>query len=186
MATVCGALIIALSLPAAAGVKVTLRDGQVLEGREVVREESLSLLELESGTIVPLATELVIQIKLDVDEPALPRGLTLGGSRTLAGPPEGPDLPSPADQLRVLRESASRFQPGVVNPYWEPTSDWTGTPEVNNNFNPARWYRPPIDPDWKPVDSRGKDVTEFNPARWYRAPIDPTWWPTDGFARGDR
>ena len=183
---ICGALVLAVCLPAFAAVKVTLRDGRVVEGTEVEREQEFYLLRLESGSVLPLPAELVIQVELDVDEDTAPAGLTLAEPRTLAGWPGTPDLPVLADQLRVLQGSISRFRPNIIDPYWKPTSDWSNTPEINNNFNPARWYRPPIDPHWEPTNSLGQDVTRFNPVRWYRAPIDSTWWPTDGFARRDR
>jgi hypothetical protein len=179
------ALLLVGSLPAFADVKVTFRDGKVLEGRGVKQEHGLYLLELDTGNVLPIPTELVIQVELMVDEEPIPTGLTKAEPEILAGPPDGIELPTLADQLRVLRDSTSIFRPNIIDPYWQPTSDWKNTPEVNNNFNPARWYQAPIDPTWTPVDSRGEDVTNFNPARWFRAPIDSTWWPTDGFARRD-
>jgi hypothetical protein len=213
----CGILILAVCLPALAGVRVTLRDGRVLEGREIDRDQALYLLQLESGTVLSLPAALVIQVEVLVEEPetagdaagavagedrpgpsesersassgradGLPGGLTTAEPRTLAGLPGAPRLPTLSEQLRVLRDSAARFQPGVISPYWKPTSDWADTPEINNNFNPARWYQAPIDPNWRPTNSLGDDVTQFNPTHWYQAPIDPTWWPTDGFAERDR
>jgi hypothetical protein len=180
------AILVVACLPAFAGVKVTFRDGKVLEGRDIKQEHGLYLLELDTGNVFPIPTELVIQVELLVDEETIPTGLTKAEPETLAGPPDGIELPTLADQLRVLRDSTSIFRPNIIDPYWQPTSDWNNTPEVNNNFNPARWYQPPIDPTWTPVNSLGKDVTEFNPARWYRAPIDSTWRPTDGLAWRDR
>jgi hypothetical protein len=180
------AVLVVACLPAVPGVKVTFRDGKILEGREVKQKDGLYFLELETGNVLPIPTELVIQVELMVDEESIPTGLTKAEPETLAGPPRGIDLPTLTDQLRVMRDSTSRFRPNIIDPYWQPTSDWSNTPEINNNFNPARWYQPPIDPNWKPVNSLGKDVSNFNPARWYRAPIDSTWWPTDGFARRDR
>jgi hypothetical protein len=180
------AMLVVACLPAFAGVRVTFRDGKVLEGREVEQEHGLYLLELDTGNVLPIPTELVIQVELMVDEETIPRGLTKAEPETLAGLPGGAKLPTLTDQLRVLRDSTSHFRPNIIDPHWQPTSDWSNNPEVNNNFNPARWYQPPIDPSWTPVNSLGEDVTNFNPARWYRAPIDSTWWPTDGFAWRER
>ena len=51
------------------------------------------------------------------------------------------------------------------------------------DFNPVRWYQPPIDPSWTPRSAykQSGDVTQFNPAHWYRPPINPIWRPRNGF-----
>lgn len=169
------------ALPAAAGAELLLEDGQLIEGRAVQRKDALYLLELDTGGVLPVPVELVRQVRLTGDDDPVPGGLQPAEPQTLAGRPGGPALPSPHEQVEVLGDG-SRFQRNVIDPHWQPTSDWRMDPELNN-FNPARWYKAPIDSTWHPRSAyrASTDVTQFNPARWYASPIDPTWWPTDGF-----
>ena len=166
--------------PATAGVKLLLEDGQVIEGRSMERKESMYLLTLETGNVLPIPAPLVAKIEWTED------GLTKTEPETLAGDPEAAKLPTLTEQMQVLKASTSVFRPSVINPNWVPVSDWDLDPQRGNNFHPVHWYRPPIDPHWKPTSSLGEDMSNFNPVRWYRAPIDPTWRPTDGFASKDR
>ena len=177
-----------LAPPVAAGAELVLADGPVLSGVSVERKEGFYLLALETEDVLPVPVELVDELRLTGEDDPPASGVRDDGPEVLAGPPAGgTDLPGPAEQLRVLRESTARFRENLVDPYWRPESDWRNDPSLNN-FNPSRWYRPPIDPEWKfsSVFKQSDDRTEFNPARWYRAPIDATWWPSDGFQRSSR
>jgi hypothetical protein len=166
--------------PSAADVTLELEDGQRIEGRSFERNEGFYYLTLENGNVLPVPQELVRAVR--PAKPPAPTGLVLAEPRTLAGALDGqPVLPSYADQVRVLQDSTSVFRRNIIDPFWQPTSDWDND-LAQNDFHPVHWYRPPIDPQWTPTSGLGRDVTEFNPARWYRAPIDPTWWPEDGFA----
>ena len=173
--------LVAVWHPAAAGVKLILEDGQAIEGRSVERTESMYLLTLHTDNVLPIPAPLVAQVKWSAED-----GLTKAEPQTLAGNPAMARLTTLTEQMRVLQDNTSVFQPGVIDPTWVPVSDWVLDPERGNNFHPVHWYRPPIDPHWEPTSSLGEDVSNFNPVRWYRAPIDPTWWPTDGFAARDR
>ena len=172
-------LLILLSLPSTAEVKLVLEDGTELVGRSVKRDGSLYLLQQVGENVLSVPVELVAEV---VEERPAPTGIKLAEPETLVGPPDGINLPTVDEQTAVLLGSRSVFRKGVIDPTWVPTSDWDPDPR-RNNFNPARWYQPPIDPSWTPVSGLGEDVTEFNPARWYRAPIDSTWWPRAGFSR---
>jgi len=178
-------LLLLAGAPLSAGTELLLEDGQVVEGRSIQRKGSLILLKLESGAVVPFPVELVREVRLTGDDEPAPSGMRPGRARTLVGPPQGPVLAKPAEQLEAFGENRSTFRRSVISPYWFPESDWADDPALNN-FNPTRWYRAPIDAVWIPTSAfrASDDATQFNPARWYRAPIDPTWYPTDGF--GDR
>ena len=70
----------------------------------------------------------------------------------------------------------------IINPEWELDTSWPdGDPGAE--FNPVRWYQPPIDPSWTPRSAykQSDDVTQFNPVHWYRSPINPIWRPRNGF-----
>lgn len=199
------AALVLASLPAAGAAELVLDDGQVLTGESLERKDDLYLLELESGSVLPIPIELVLEIRLtgdddeqaeradvepqeraELDDDAPASGIEPAEPRTLAGRPGGADLQDRPEQLAVLGPPA-RFARGVIDPVWRPRSDWGGRETDVTQFNPARWYRPPIDFRWRPTSNytRATDVTNFDPADWYRPPIDSTWWPTDGFRRDD-
>ena len=172
--------------PTVAGVKLLLEDGQVIEGRSMEVKDSVYLLTLETGNVLPIPVPLVADIERTEDESSLAAGLTKAEPQTLAGDPQAAKLPTLTEQMKALRAGRSVFRPSVIDPIWVPVSDWDQDPQQGNNFHPVHWYRPAIDSRWSPTSALGRDVTNFNPVRWYRAPIDPTWWPTDGFATNDR
>jgi hypothetical protein len=180
-------LLLLAGLPARGGAKVHLEDGQVLEGISVESKAGFHELEIKTGAVITIPSELVAGIELTGKDAVAPSGIRPTEPETLAGPPGATELPRREDQLEALRDGRASFRRGVIDPFWHPESDWDLDPE-NNSFNPARWYQPPIDPTWRPTPAytSSTDVTEFNPARWYRPPIDPIWRPTDGFRWRDR
>ena len=174
-------------LPVLAGAELVLSDDQHLKGVSVEKKEGFYLLELETGDVLPVPIELVRELRLTGKDDPPASGLRDAEPETLVGPPGGVDLPRRGDQLRVLQDSTATFRDNLIDPYWRPESDWVDDPSLNN-FNPARWYQPPIDPEWKfsSVYKQSEDQTNFNPARWYRSSIESNWWPSDGFDRSSR
>lgn len=173
-----------LSLPASADVTLHLEDGERLRGVSLEREGEFYLLELRSETVLSVPVVAVRKVKRTGDDVVIPFGIVRAEPETFLEPPGGVRLPRQWGQVEAMRDSASSFRQGWFEFHWEPSSDWSNDLE-QNNFNPARWARSPIDPNWVPVSALGEDVTEFNPVHWYKPPIDPTWWPTDGFRRRD-
>jgi len=171
-----------VGLPAQAGARLILEDGQVLVGESVENKEGIYELELKTGSVIQVPVDLVVKVELTGDDAPQPTGLEPAQPVTLAGPPGAVEMPRRDEQLEVLNDSTASFRKSVIDPYWRPESDWDLDP-AQNNFNPARWYQSPIDPNWIPRSgySSSDDVTEFNPVHWYQSPIDPLWYPTDGF-----
>jgi hypothetical protein len=153
-----------------AGTELVLRDGRVLSGTELRRDDGNYVLTLEDGEAITLPAEVVDSVRLTGE----------GRAETLAGEPIR--QPSREEQLQVLGPQA-RFQEDIVDNDWEPTSDWEMTPE-KNNFNPSTWSKPPIDPSWEPESSwdEDEDVLASGRTEWKESIIDPGWAPTDGFA----
>ena len=98
-------VLVAVGYPAAAGVKLILEDGQVIEGRSVERKESMYLLTLETENVLPIPALLVAQVEWTAED-----GLTKAEPRTLAGNPAMAKLPTLTEQMQVLRDSTSVFQ----------------------------------------------------------------------------
>lgn len=178
----CAALVL-FAVPARAGAELTLTDGTVLSGTSLERKDHLYLLTTEDGEVVTVPVEQVKTFRLFDDPEAAPSAIKLEPPRTLSGPdPETPRFAGPPEQIAAFRRPPAAFRPDAVRSRWEPEDAFAGRDVTQ--FNPARWYRAPIDPTWTPtpaLKNRG-DVTHFNPARWYRPPIDPIWRPKDGFA----
>ena len=175
---------LASGAPAAAGARLRLIDGQVIEGSAVERKAELYVLELEGGDRLTIPLQLVAEVSLTgEDDPDVTAFVETQG-RTLIGPPDGVELPRKDEQLEALGRPA-RFRKSVVESTWTPSSDWEMDPAKNNNWNPARWTTSPIDWKWTPrsVFRKSSDVTEFSPVRWAQSPIPYTWWPQDGFKR---
>ncbi len=80
--------------PAAAGVKLFLEDGQVLEGRSMERKGSMYLLTLETDNVLPIPVPLVAGIERTEDKDSLPGGLTKAEAVTLAGDPAAAGPPT--------------------------------------------------------------------------------------------
>lgn len=114
-------LLAVVVVPAAAGVRLILRDGRVLEGTDIRREGQAYLLTLEDGGIVPIPDALVEGVALsdegtDEDAPATvwpPTGLTDSRPQQLAGEAVSPSLR--AEQTRALGPP-SRFQQSMIDP----------------------------------------------------------------------
>jgi hypothetical protein len=176
-------LVLALVPATHAGAELLLKDGRTVSGVEVRRHGPNYHLTLEGGEILIFPVELVRQLRLAEEGPPTPRpaptAMRSEGPEVLAGPPEPIGPPATDDQLAVHGPPA-KFWPGVFDPVWVPTSDWTLDP-AQNDFNPARWFTAPIDPLWTPLSAfDGRiDVFEHSRSAWSRSPIDPVWWPTE-------
>lgn len=161
-------------------VVLVLADDRRFVGLDVEREGDLYLLEIEGGTVlsIPAAGVKEVGLKL-VDQPATAFRPSRAGELQGGTPAR---LPEADEQLAEMAAGRAEFQTGVVDPNWEPSSDWSNDPALNN-FNPSRWYRAPLDPAWSPTSdfTLESDVTEFSPARWMPSVIDPSWTPTDGY-----
>jgi hypothetical protein len=163
-----------------------------VSGQDVERKGGEYLLLLRTGGVVALPVEVVREVRLSGAEkrepPAAeaPSGLRVAEPEVLAGPPDAKPLPTRAEQLAAFRGGESRFRRNVIDPFWQPRDGWLrpGTTE----FNPARWYRAPIDSTWTPVPAytEASDVTHFSPVEWSRGVFDQRWYPEDGFALRDR
>ena len=161
---------------------LTLTDEQELIGTDVRRRDGFYELSQADGTVLSIPAGAVAEVGIKmVNQPATPFIRTT--AEDLPGG-EPARLPDRDEQLAEITESRSEFQPGVIDPNWEPTSDWRNDLSLNN-FNPARWYRSQVDPTWLPSSdfTLDSDVTEFRPSRWSESIIDPTWSPTDGFEK---
>ena len=194
-----------------ADVELLLKDGQILKGADVNREDGQYLLEMGEGNVIPIPIELVEAVKLGKPEPEPQRdeqtGLTRTEPQQLAGQPTpDPDDPTQApsgirntepqvlagQQIRVPRTSEqlavfgepARFQNSIIDNAWRPESDWDMDPEKQNNFNPSRWAKSIVDPSWTPeaAYTQETDVTNFAPSTWQKG-IDNSWQPEDGFKK---
>jgi hypothetical protein len=199
------------ALVARGEVELHLVDGRVLTGVDVRRADGQYLLEMENGDVVALPEELVAEVQLREighdrrmpprpgmivaepqtlagDEPVLgdpdastPVGLVPSDPRQLEGPPA--QLVTPESSLAVLGEP-SKFQKGVFNHDWVPSTDWDMSLE-NNNFAPSTWSKSIIDSSWSPSSDyrQDTDVTDFNPSSFQEGVIDNSWQPEDGFRK---
>ena len=121
-------LLVALALatmPAAAGVVLTLKSGErfAAEAVDYQRDEGIYVLELASGDLLPIPAELVRGLRLTGGDAPAPTGITIARPKTVAGV-EQRELPKPVEQLRVFEGNESRFRRSVINPFWRPSSDW--------------------------------------------------------------
>lgn len=171
--------------PASAKASLTLKDGRVLEGRDVRREGDLYILTIDGGAVVPVPAALVVEVGIenggpDEAPPEPQPGLTYTEPQTLAGPPVEP--PRTEDQLAVFGGPA-KFQQDVVHSTLEP-SYWVPDP-AQNNFNPSTWTEAPIDSEWHPTSAfdSNKDVMKPHESTWQKGPIDSSWVPQDGFKK---
>ena len=80
-----------------------------------------------------------------------PVGLRVTEPETVAGP-RGP-VPGPrtSGQLDVFRKSSTGFPRSIIDPGWQPSSDWDNSTDLNN-FNPSRWRTGTLNPNWYPRD----------------------------------
>lgn len=190
------------AVPALADAELVLQDGKVLKGREVKRVGNLYNLTLESGDVATFPIEFVREVRLsakqrDPDfyglqraepatlagESARPKGVLVEQPRVLAGTNVKPI--TPAEATAALGPPA-KWQKGVINPEWRPTSDWDNNPETTNNFAPSTWAKGTIDPNWEPTSGfPDKPLLPENPSRWQQAPINPQWEPEDAFKKKD-
>jgi len=174
----------------AADVQLVLRDGRVLEGSDVWREQGNYYLVLEGGGVIPIPEQLVERVALSAasrpedtaEEPAGPTGMRSPEPAQLAGTPV--QAPRPSEQLEVLG-TPSTFQQGVVDPYWHPESDWKAdsSDPRRNDFAPSEWADSVVDSEWHPESAFTEDHTQFAPSQWQPDVIDSTWVPQDGFKK---
>jgi len=192
------------ALPSSSEVELVLKDGQVLKGVDVRRDGDLYELQTEGGQIVPIPSALVDEVRLIETKPEpvpVPQpGFINPGPQQLEGvqPAQGmieaePQVlagelivPStPAEQLEVFG-TPSKFQKGVNDPSWHPSSDWDMS-QANNNFAPSTWQDSIIDESWHPTSdySADTDVADFAPSKFTEDIIDPSWQPQDAFKKDD-
>jgi hypothetical protein len=111
-------------------------------------------------------------------------GLVVGGKpQQLAGDPVR--APTTREQLEVFGEPAE-FQKNIINPHWQPTSDWDMDPDKQNNFAPSDWAEDIVDHSWEPKSDWDMDPEKqnnFNKSTWSKGVIDNSWKPTDGFKK---
>jgi len=164
-----------------AGAELVLEDGQVLQGVDVRRDGELYVIELESGGTLAIPIELVKEVRLGKSPPAGPTGIRHGDPETLAGEPVKPQRTS--EQLAVLGEP-SEFRPNLIDPTWQPSSDWDNDPG-RNDFAPSSWAESVIDPSWQPESAfdPDEDVLQESRSTFRKSIIDPSWQPTDGFRK---
>jgi len=181
------ALAVALTVagPVAADVQLVLKDGRVLEGSDVWREQGIYYLRDKGGGVVPIPEALVERvglIELTEEPPEGPSGIQVAPPQQLAGQPT--EVPHPAQQLAAFGEPA-RFQRGVIDPNWHPESDWDSNPNdpSRNDFAPSEWADSIVDTDWHPESAFKEDHTQFAPSNWQKGVVDSTWVPQDGFAK---
>ena len=185
------ALVLLVAAPRAAEVQLVLRDGRVLTGTDVTREEGNYLLVLEGGDVVPIPEQLVERVVLAASAPpaeepspetGAPTGMRSPPPAQLAGTPVEP--PQPPEQLAALGPP-SRFQQGVINPHWHPESDWQADPgdPRRNDFAPSKWAESVVDTEWHPQSAFNEDHTQFAPSSFQPDIVDSTWVPQDGFAK---
>lgn len=190
-----------------AEVELLLVDGNVISGTEVVRKEGEYLLTTEAGDVVVIPAQLVASVSLKAaSEPIDPAPLSTAPSEQLAGDPvplDDPDAPASgvqkadpqvlagepvkpvtAKEATEMLGEPSQFQKGVVDPSWQPSSDWDMNPE-NNNFAPSTWSKSIVDNSWTPESdyTGGNDVSNFAPSTFSDGVIDNSWQPEDGFKK---
>jgi len=199
---ICCALLAGLSaLPCSPAVELVLKDGKVLKGVDVRRNGDLYELQREGGEVIPIPSALVEEVRLSGEKeetkPELAPGFVADGPQELAGDPakglvasqpqvlagEKVTPPRTSEQLAALGKP-SKFQKGVVNSDWRPSSDWDMSAE-NNNFAPSKWQDSIIDESWQPSSdyTAETDVTDFSPTEFKKDIIDPSWQPQDGFKK---
>lgn len=174
--------------PAHAGAELILQDGKILSGESVQRKkEGVYLLTTEDGDVLTVPVELVKKLRLTGGEPEedVPTGLKVAEPGNLVGPPESFVPPTTREQLAAFGRPPALFRRPAIDSNWRPKNSLG--PDVAN-FNPARWYRAPIDPFWKPVSAfqASRDVTSFHPVRWYQPALDSVWRPTSGWWKPER
>ena len=195
-------------LPARAETELKLVDGRVLTGTDLRRDGENYVLRLESGEQITLPMALVESVGLigskppPLQNPPPPEapGIRVAEPETIAGyqpdtpgiRSEGPEqlagdpvrAPTTSEQLSVFGEP-SRFQKGVIDPNWQPETDWNMDPETQNNFAPSTWSEDVIDPNWQPESAYDydKDVLEDSRSTFGKGVIDNSWQPTDGFKK---
>jgi hypothetical protein len=179
------AVTLTIAAPVAADVQLVLKDGRVLDGTDVWREQGIYYLRDKGGGVVPIPEALVERVglvELAEPPPEGPTGIQVAPPQQLAGQPN--DVPHPAQQLAAFGEPA-RFQRGVIDPNWHPESDWDSNPNdpSRNDFAPSEWADSIVDTDWHPESAFDEDHTQFAPSTWQKGVVDSTWVPQDGFAK---
>ena len=176
------AIVLAASV-AHAGAELLLQDGRTVAGIDVSRQGTNYHLIQEDGQILTIPVELVRELRLSDEGPPPPRpaptGLRAAEPEVLVGPPQPIEPPVAENQAAVLGPRA-KFQSGVFDPVWVPSSDWTLDPR-QNDFNRTRWFTAPIESSWTPLSAfDGRiDVLARGRTSWKASLVDPTWWPTE-------
>ncbi len=171
-----------------AGVELHLQDGQVLRGSEVRRDGDVYLLRGEAGEVLAIPVDLVAEVQLIEDtpppaaEPRAPTALRHAEPETLAG--ASISAPERSRQVEALGKP-SAFARDIIDPQWQPKSDWEMDPVKNNNFAPSKWSRSVVESDWKPVSAfdAEEQVLAHSKSTFRDSIIDSTWHPTDGFEK---
>lgn len=165
-----------------AAAELRLEDGQVLRGSEVKRDGDVYLLQREAGEVLTIPVALVAEVRLIA---AAPSALRYAEPEVLVG--ETVSAPLRSRQLEALGKP-SAFARNVIDPQWQPKSDWEMDPVKNNNFAPSKWTRSVIEYDWKPVSAfdAQKQVLAGSQSTFRDSIIDTTWHPSDGFEKKKR
>jgi hypothetical protein len=174
-----------------AGAELLLTDGQILEGVNVRRDGEVYLVKLEAGGVLTIPVALVKEVRLGAEpapppKPArpAPTGFRSDGPETLAGAPVTP--PKTSEQTAVFGDPA-KFQGGIRNPDWHPSSDWDNDPTKNNNWAPSRWAGDIVESKWAPESAfdANKDVLASGKSTFSDSIVDNSWQPEDGFKQKD-
>jgi len=188
--------------------EVVLKNGQSIMGQDLQRAGGSYLIYLDTGEVLTVPAELVEAVRLsgqrtpDPNPPGLlhPEPQVLAGDagalaknpgiveaepQVLKGSssPEAVRPVTPSEATAVFGEPA-RFQQGIFDPQWHPTTDWNMDPVSQNNFAPSTWAENVIDPEWEPESAFDyEDVMAASESTFQAGVSDPTWHPTDGFAK---
>ena len=175
------ALLVLSGAPAFALAQLVLKDGNVITGVSARRQGDLFLITLKDGSVATIPAASVKELRL-VDDPDAPAtNIRSTPPAIVAGPPEPVVPPTPSEQVAAFPPTNLVPRRAPVAYEWAPTDGFGG--KGTNEFNPARWYRAPIDSSWAPTPAYtyGSDVTNFRPSRWTKV-METIWIPRDGFA----
>ena len=186
-----------------ATAEVVLRDGTVIAGLEVRREDDNYVLTLEGGNsfVVPVALVELVRLAGRADDDRRPAAGFSEGAKQVGGapPPEGPSgihvseaetlagtrvrAPRPSEQTAVFGEPA-RFQKDIVDNRWVPTSAFDENEDVLEDSR-STWQKSIVDNHWAPTSAfdEKEDVLKNSRSTWRKSIVDNSWTPTDAFSR---
>jgi hypothetical protein len=164
-----------------AAVLVVLDDGEVVRGKEAIRDGEQIAITLEAGARIRLPVRRVVEIQ-PLPEPEErtqdATGLTRAKPAILAG--DAVDPSTAREQTAAVGEP-SRFEKSPLLPHPWPKSDWPSDPRKGNNFAPSFFQPGPRDPAWTPASTFPPSGARVPRAAWARSPVPPEWRPADGW-----